>query len=174
MEAPMSAAVKVTRLDSTPAKLRALAARSRDSEQTRRLLAIAMVLEGTSRLEAARQAGMDRQTLRDWVHRYNEIGPDGLVSRSAPGPEPKLTDTQMNELRELVIAGPDPKIHKVIRWRCRDLREQVAQRFSVHVSERTIGKWLRKLGLTRLQPRPYHPKRDQAAQDAFKKTLPAL
>ena len=170
----MSAAVKVTRLDSTPAKLRALATRSRDSEQTRRLLAIAMVLEGTSRLEAARQAGMDRQTLRDWVHRYNEAGPNGLVSRSAPGPEPKLTDTQMNELRELVIAGPDPKIHKVIRWRCRDLREQVAQRFSVNVSERTIGKWLRKLGLTRLQPRPYHPKRDQAAQDAFKKTLTAL
>jgi transposase len=171
---PMSAAVRVTRHNNTPTELRALAARSRDSEQTRRLLAIAMVLDGTSRLEAARQAGMDRQTLRDWVHRYNEAGPDGLVSRSAPGPEPKLTDTQMNELRELVIAGPDPKIHKVIRWRCRDLREQVAQRFSVDVSERTIGKWLRKLGLTRLQPRPYHPKRDPAAQEAFKKTSPAF
>jgi len=163
--------VKVTRLANTPSKLRSLAARSRDSEQTRRLLAIAMVLEGTSRLEAARQAGMDRQTLRDWVHRYNETGPDGLVSRSAPGPEPKLTAPQMNELRELVIAGPDPKIHKVIRWRCIDLREQVAERFSVHVSERTIGKWLRKLGLTRLQPRPYHPKRDPAAQEAFKKRM---
>ena len=170
----MSAAVKVTRLDNTPSQLRSLAARSRDSEQTRRLLAIAMVLEGTSRLEAARQAGMDRQTLRDWVHRYNEAGPDGLVSRSAPGPEPTLTAPQKNELRELVIAGPDPKIHKVIRWRCIDLREQVAQRFSVHVSERTIGKWLRKLGLTRLQPRPYHPKRDPAAQEAFKKTLPVF
>jgi transposase len=170
----MSAAVKVTRLDKLPAELRAAAARSRDSEQTRRLLAIAMVLEGRSRLEAARQAGMDRQTLRDWVHRYNEAGPDGLVSGRAPGPEPKLTDTQMKELRELVVAGPDPAIHKVIRWRCSDLREQVAQRFSVNVSERTIGKWLRKLGLTRLQPRPYHPKRDQPAQEAFKKTSAAF
>ena len=170
----MSAAVTLTRLDHTSTQLRGLAAKSRDSAQTRRLLAIAMVLEGASRREAAQQAGMDRQTLRDWVHRYNEAGPDGLVSRSAPGPEPKLTDTQMNELRKLVITGPDPEIHGVIRWRCVDLREQVAQRFSVNVNERTIGKWLRKLGLTRLQPRPYHPKRDQAAQEEFKKTSAAF
>ena len=170
----MGRAIEVRRLELSARELRHRASRCGDGRAACRVLAIAHVLEGASRAAAASACGMDRQTLRDWVHRYNEIGPDGLVSRSAPGPEPKLTDTQMNELRELVIAGPDPKIHKVIRWRCRDLREQVAQRFSVHVSERTIGKWLRKLGLTRLQPRPYHPKRDQAAQDAFKKTLPAL
>jgi transposase len=75
------------------------------------LLAIAMVLEGCSRLDAARQAGMDRQTLRDWVHRYNEAGVDGLISKSLPGPEPKLSDAQMQELRALVVAGPDPAAH---------------------------------------------------------------
>jgi hypothetical protein len=77
----------------------------------------------------------------------------------------------MAELRELVLAGPDPKIHKVIRWRCLDLRAEVARRFSVTVPERTIGKWLRKLKLTRLQPRPYHPKKDPPAQEAFKKNF---
>jgi transposase len=166
----MSAAVVVTRLYHTPGELRALAANSDDADQTRRLLAIAMIFEGTSRLDAARQTGMDRQTLRDWVHRFNEAGVNGVVSRKPPGAAPKLTEAQMAELRELVIAGPDPKTHKVIRWRCLDLREEVARRFSVTVPERTIGKWLRKLKLTQLQPRPHHPKKDAAAQEAFKKT----
>jgi transposase len=166
----MSAAVKITRTEHTAEQLRALAANSKNVAQARRLLAIAMVLEGASRLDAARQAGMDRQTLRDWVHRYNKAGVDGLVSRTAPGAKPKLTKAQMAELRELVIAGPDPETHKVVRWRCVDLRAEVARRFSVTVDEATIGKWLRKLGLTRLQPRPFHPKKDPAAQEAFKKT----
>ncbi len=166
----MSAAVVITRMDHTPRELRASAAKSDDAAKARRLLAIAMILEGTSRLDAARQAGMDRQTLRDWVHRYNEAGLDGLASRKPPGAAPKLTKAQMAELRELVIAGPDPETHKVIRWRCVDLRAEVSRRFAVTVPERTIGKWLRKLNLTRLQPRPYHPKKDAAAQEAFKKT----
>jgi transposase len=94
----------------------------------------------------------------------------GLASRKPPGAVAKLTQAQMAELRELVIAGPDRKIHKVIRWRCVDLRTEVTKRFSVTVPERTIGKWLRKLRLTQLQPRPVHPKTDAAAQEAFKKT----
>ena len=163
-------AVAVTRMEHNAAELRHLAVKSRNAAQSRRLLAIAMVLEGNSRDDAARQAGMDRQTLRDWVHRYNEQGADGLVSRCAPGPAPKLTAAQMEELRALVLAGPDPAVHHVVRWRCTDLRDEVTRRFGVTVQERAIGKWLRKLGLTRLQPRPYHPKKDPAAEEAFKKT----
>ena len=169
----MSAAVKLTRLDYGASELRTIAARSGDAAQARRLLAIALVLEGTSRLEAARQTGMDRQTLRDWVHRYNEAGVDGLMSRPPPGPTPKLTPAQMQELYDLVIAGPDLSVHKVIRWRCVDLRGEVTRRFGVTVDEDTIGRWLRKLRLTRLQPRPFHPKKDAAAQEAFKKTSAA-
>jgi transposase len=171
----MSAAVKVTRTEHTPAELRAIAARSKDTAQARRLLAIAMVLEGATRLDAARQAGMDRQTLRDWVHRYNGAGVEGLKARKAPGAKPKLTEAQMAAFRDLVLAGPDPDVHGVVRWRCVDLRHEVNRRFSVTVDEDTIGKWLRKFGLTRLQPRPFHPKKDPEAEEAFKKTLvPAL
>jgi transposase len=166
----MTVAVKVKRMDHTAVELRGLAAKSRDSAQSRRLLAIAMVLDGHNRTDAAEQTGMDRQTLRDWVHRYNEAGPEGLISRTAPGPQPKLTEAQMQELRDLVIAGPDPAVHKVVRWRCVDLCAEVARRFEITVPERTIGKWLRKLRLTRLQPRPVHPKKDPAAEEAFKKT----
>ncbi len=170
MEDGRGAAVEVTRMDHSAQELRALAAKSKDAAQALRMLAIAMVLDGASRLDAARQAGMDRQTLRDWVHRYNEASIEGLVARVAPGAAPKLTPAQMAELRALVVAGPDPDIHHVTRWRCLDLCAEVARRFSVTVPERTIGKWLRKLGLTRLQPRPYHPKRDETAQQSFKKT----
>ena len=166
----MSAAIKITCMDHSAAELRAVAAQCIDADKTRRLLAIAMVLDDAPRADAARQTGMDRQTLCDWVHRYNEAGIHGLVSRKAPGAAPKLTQAQMAELRELVIAGPDPDVHKVIRWRCVDLCAEVTRRFSVTVPERTIGKWLRKLKLTQLQPRPHHPKKDAAAQEAFKKT----
>jgi len=166
----MSAAVKIMRQDHTAAELRALAVKSQDPAQSRRLLAIAMLFDGASRLGAARQTGMDRQTLRDWVHRYNANGVAGLVSYTAPGPTPKLTEAQMLELRDLVIAGPDPARHQVVRWRCVDLRREVERRFSVSVTEGTIGKWLRTLKLTRLQPRPCHPKKDAAAQETFKKT----
>ena len=75
----------------------------------------------------------------------------------------------MSELCDLVLAGPDAKTNKVVRWRCVDLREEVTQRFRVTVPERAIARWLRKLKLTRLQPRPFHPEKDEAAQEAFKK-----
>ena len=166
----MGAGVKITRTDQTPTQLRAIATGCSDAKQTRRLLAIALVLEGASRAEAARQTGMDRQTLRDWVHRFNDIGVDGLISRPSPGRKPKLTKEQMAELRQMVVAGPDPKIHKVVRWRCLDLRLEVKRRFSVSVNEITIGRWLGNMRLTRLKPRPYHPKRDVEAEEAFKKT----
>jgi transposase len=167
----MGQAVAITRLEHTAAVLRSFASKSRDGEQVRRLLAVAFVLEGRSRAEAAELSVMDRQTLRDWVHRYNADGIDGLISRRSPGRPAALSTPQMDELGALVIKGPDPDTDGVVRWRCLDLRQQVTQRFGVTVAERTIGKWLRKLNLTRLQPRPYHPRKDPEAQEAFKKTL---
>ena len=166
----MAAAVQVICRDHTAAELRGLAAKSGNAAQARRMLSIAMVLEGKTRADAARLAGMDRQTLRDWVHRYNEAGITGLISRTPPGAKPALTQAQMAELHAFVVAGPDPEVHKVMRWRCVDVRAEVKRRFSVTVDEGTIGRWLNKLKLTRLQPRPYHPKKDLAAQEAFKKT----
>jgi transposase len=136
------------------------------------MLALAMVLEGRSRTEAAELNGMDRQTLRDWVHRYNADGVAGLKSRPHPGRAPALSALQRAELLDLVIQGPDPRIHGVVRWRCVDLQAEVARRFSVTVHENTIGRWLHELELTRLQPRPYHPKKDPEAEAAFKKTSP--
>ena len=167
----MGKAVEITRLDQSAADLRRQAVKCRDSQVVRRLIAIAMVLEGACREEAATRAGMDRQTLRDWIHRYNDQGVPGLTSRSGGGPARALTDAQMAELKEIVLKRPDPDVDKVVRWRCVDLREKIAGLWSISLHERTIGKLLRRLELTRLQPRPFHPKKDTEAQEAFKKTL---
>jgi len=161
-----------TRLDQTGLVLRSRAAKSHDGGQVRRLLALALILEGASRGSAAAQNGMDRQTLRDWVIRYNELGIAGLVSRHGGGPRPALSEAQMAELLVMVVKGPDPEHDRVVRWRCVDLRDEVERRFAVRVHENTIGVWLRQMKLTRLQPRPFHPRKDPAAQEAFKKTLP--
>jgi len=169
----MSACLKVTRLDHTAAELRRLASKKRDAAQVRRLLALALVLEGVSRSEAATQNGMDRQTLRDWVRRYNDLGIDGLQSSFGGGRTPFLTASQKAELYALAVKGPDPDKDNVVRWRCVDLRDEVQRRFNVTVHENTIGAWLRDLKLTRLQPRPFHPKKDLDAQEAYKKTLAA-
>ena len=117
--------------------------------------------------------GMDRQTLRDWVHRYNADGVAGLISRVSAGPAPVLTEAEMAELRALVLNGPGPATDEVVRWRCIDLRDKVAQRYAVYVHKRTVAKWLGKLEMTRLQPRPFHPKKDGAAQETFKNVWPA-
>jgi transposase len=168
----MSQAITITNLDYTSVEVRRLMSRQKDGAVVRRLMALALILEGKSRTEAAQQSGMERQTLRDWVHRYNAEGLAGLFSRVGPGPAPLLNEAQMAAFKELVINGPDPEMDKVIRWRCIDLRDKVEQDFSVKVHKRTIAKWLNHLDLTRLQPRPFHPKKDAAAQEAFKKTSP--
>ncbi len=165
----MGQALAITRMDHTAWELRAIAGKSSDGPQIRRLLAIALVLDGDARTQAAEQTGMDRQTLRDWVHRYNDGGIDGLKSRSSPGREPFLTDAQKAELKALVIEGPAPERHNVVRWRLADLQAEIGRRFSVHVHQSTVGKWLHQLNLTRLQPRPIHPKKDPKAEEAFKK-----
>ena len=165
----MGAAIKITRTDHTATAFRVLAAKSDDAPMVRRLLALALTLEGHARHEAARQAGMDRQTLRDWVHRYNVEGVDGLRSIRTGGHPASLNPGQMAELKALTIKGPDPGKDGIVRWRCVDLRDEVTRRFTVTVSERTIGRWLRKPGLTRLQTRPFHPKKDPVAQEDFKK-----
>ncbi len=135
------------------------------------MLAIALVLEGKSRTEAALTCGMDRQTLRDWVIRYNEGGLAGLSDRVPPGRSCRLSPEQMAELSEIVEAGPDLAVDQIVRWRRVDLRRVIAARWGVTFHERTVGKLLHRLGFARLSVRPKHPKSDPAAQAEWGKKL---
>lgn len=163
-------AIGIVRDELDAADLRRAAARSRDANAARRMLALALVLEGVSRATAARSCGMDRQSLRDWVHRYNGEGLEGLSDRPRSGRPSLLTPTQMAELEQVIAAGPDPAVDGVVRWRCVDLQRVVDERFEVEIAERTMAKLVHKLGFSRLSPRPRHPKADVAAQEAYKKT----
>jgi transposase len=165
-------AVEITRKDLTPAQLRAAAGRTRDGRAARRMLAIALVLEGVARTTAATTCGMDRQTLRDWVHRYNAEGLAGLANRASPSRRSRLSPEQKAELAAWVEAGPDPERDGVVRWRRKDLQRRIKAAFGEEMHERTVGKQLAALGYRRLVPRPKHPKADAAAQQAFKKTSP--
>ena len=163
-------ALEITRRDFTAADLRSAARRCKDTRQARRLLAIGSVLDGASREDAARTAGMDRQTLRDWVHRYNADGIDGLLDKPRSGRPPQLEEAQLRKLDAMVEKGPDVAVHKVVRWRCVDLKEVIKERFDVEISERHVGRILKERGYSRLSVRPRHPKADEATQSAFKKT----
>lgn len=162
--------VKITRDDMAAPDLRAQAGRVKDGKMARRLLAIALVLEGTSRKRAAQSCGMDRQTLRDWVYRYNAEGIDGLANRGGGGVKPRLMPEQMAQLAAWVEDGPDPARDGVVRWRRVDLARRIEAEFGVRLHERTVGKHLAKLGFRRLSVRPEHPNADPAAQTTFKKT----
>jgi transposase len=168
----MSAAIAL-RTDFTAVDLRALAGKTKDANQARRLLALAAAYEGKTREEAARIGGMDRQTLRDWVHRFNELGPDGLIDRKPPGGKPKLSVEQQEALRQLVQDGPDLERDGVVRWRCVDLKRVLSQRFAVDLSEVSLGRALKKLGFSHISARPRHPGQDAQAIAAYKKTSPS-
>ena len=165
----MPAAVPI-RSDFSAGELRRLAATTRNANQSRRLLSLAAILDGMSRTEAARVGGMDRQTLRDWVHRFNERGPDGLKDTWSKGHPPRLSTEQQAELAQLVEIGPDRAVHGVVRWRRVDLQRLIAERFGVAYHERTVGKILHQIGFRHISARPRHPAQDERIMAEFKKT----
>jgi len=152
--------------------LRRLARRSKEASQARRLLALAAVYDGSSRSEAARIGDVSLQTVRDWALRFNEQGPDGLIDGKAPGPSSKLNDEQRRALKEIVEQGSIPAVHGVVRWRLIDLAQWLSDEFGVSLSETTMSREMRALGLRKLSARPRHHAQNELAVEAFKKTSP--
>lgn len=157
------------REDVPPVELRRLAKAEDDPRVARRLLAIAAALDGMSREAAARIAGMDRQTLRDWVIRYNRGGPAGLSDHWGDGRPCRLTEGQQATLKAIVLTGPDPEADGVSTWRLVDLCRMVRERFGVDYDESGLGKLLHRLDLSWQTPRPRHAATDRATQERFKK-----
>ena len=95
-----------------------MARRERDGRVSARLLALANALYGMSREEAARAAGMDREILRDWMHRYNAEGVAGLRDRQRPG-RPCALDEGRAALKGLILWGPRLERDGCVAWRAR-------------------------------------------------------
>ena len=166
--------VAITRMERTAAELRRYAACSADTSVARRLLALALILDGHKREDAARAAGMDRQTLCDWVHRYNADGIAGLGDRHGGGVKPRLSPEQEAEVADWIRTGPDVEADGVVCWRCVDIQTRIARRFGVALHERSVGKLLHRLRFARVSTRPRHPKADTTAQASFGPGSPPL
>jgi transposase len=113
---------------------------------------------------------MDRQTLRDWVIRYNAYGLDGLTDLWGDGRPPKLSPEEKSELLGIVLAGPHPEASSISAFTREDLVRICEERFGKSPHATSVGRILRELGLSRQKARPSHPQKDPAAQAAFKKS----
>ncbi|MDT8343542.1 MAG: IS630 family transposase [Thermohalobaculum sp.] len=165
------AAARPLRSDHSADDLRRIARDSADADQTRRLLALAVILDGGSRGEAARTGGVGLQVIRDWVLRFNDGGPEALATRKAPGKTPILTDDQRAKLTAAVEAGPRPYLDGVVRWRLADLAQWAHEELGVSISRQTLGRELRAMGFRKLSARPRHYAQDKDAIAEFKKNF---
>jgi transposase len=160
------------REDYDAARLRQAARDSDDADQVRRLLALAAIYDGATRAEAAQIGGVTRQIVRDWVLRFNEGGPDGLINRKAPGKAPLLGAAEREALAAVIEAGPLPAVDGVVRWRLVDLVQWVWETFSISISRQTLGRELRAMGYRKLSARPRHHAQAAGAVEAFQKVSP--
>lgn len=164
----MAAAIGL-REDYDAGALRAIAKRSKDGPQARRLLALASIYDGATRSEAAKIGGVGLQVVRDWVLRFNAVGPDGLIDRKAPGQPCRLNDGHRAVLAQMIEEGPTPAIHGVVRWRIVDLCQWVFEEFRIAIAEQTMSRELRKMGYRKLSARPRHHAQADGAIEDFKK-----
>ncbi|NSZ19825.1 winged helix-turn-helix domain-containing protein (plasmid) [Agrobacterium vitis] len=130
-------------------RLRRLARHTKDAAQVRRLLALASIDDGGSRSFAARLGNVTLQIIRDWVIRFNERGPQGLINGKAPGQQSRLNDQQRAALAQWL-------------W----------EEFRVSVSEQTLSREVQAMGYRKLAVRPKHHAQDPQAIVGFKRTSP--
>ena len=153
-------------------RLRLLARQTKDADQARRLLALSSIYDGGSRADAARLGSVTVQIVRDWVIRFNDRGPVGLINGKAPGKPSLLNDEQRAALAQAIDRGPTPYLDGVVRWRLCDLVQWIWQEFRISVSEETLGREVRAMGYRKLSARPKHHAQDAEAAEVFKKTSP--
>ena len=152
--------------------LRAIARKAKDGPQARRLLSLAAIYEGATRTEAARIGGVTLQVVRDWVVKFNVLGPEGLIDRKPPGQPSRLTDAHRAALMVRLDEGPIPAVHGVVRWRLVDLIAWLWEEFRIAISKQTLSRELRAMGYRKLSARPRHHEKSEAAVAAFRKSSP--
>jgi transposase len=152
---------------------RAAAKRSKDGPQARRLLALAAIYDGATRTQAAKISGVTPQIVRDWVVKFNALGPDGLIDRKAPGQRSRLNDAHRAALVAIIESGPTPAIHGVVRWRIIDLCRWVFEEFRIVIAKQTLSRELRAMGYSKLTARPRPDGQAHGADRGVQKKLPA-
>ena len=156
--------------DFKASQLRALARKTKDGPQARRLLALAAIYDGATRTEAARIGGVTLQIIRDWVMRFNARGAAGLLDGKSPGQPSRLNDVQRQAIVRMIESGPIPAMHGVVRWRLIDLSQWIYEEFRITVTKQTLSRELRAMGYRKLSARPRHHAQAEGAIEDFKKS----
>ena len=156
--------------DFKASQLRALARKTKDGPQARRLLTLAAIYDGATRTEAARIGGVTLQIIRDWVMRFNARGAAGLLDGKSPGQPSRLNDVQRQAIVRMIESGPIPAIHGVVRWRLIDLAQWIYEEFRITVAKQTLSRELRAMGYRKLSARPRHHAQAEGAIEDFKKS----
>ena len=156
--------------DFKASQLRALARKTKDGPQARRLLAVAAIYDGATRTEAARIGGVTLQIIRDWVMRFNARGAAGLLDGKSPGQPSRLNDVQRQAIVRMIESGPIPAIHGVVRWRLIDLAQWMFEEFRITIAKQTLSRELRAMGYRKLSARPRHHAQAEGAIEDFKKS----
>ena len=153
----------------SPLNLRRWARRCGTTRGAARAYAIANALDGMTRAQAARLAGLERQALRDAVIRYNAEGLQGLFDRQAPGRAPFLSEDEQAALVDAVRRGPDRDSDGVCTWTCEALAVWISRTFGKALHPDSVGRIVRRNRLSRQKARQGHPKADAQAQERFQK-----
>jgi putative transposase len=162
-------AVKVV-TDLSSEQLRRKARTQSDARMRIRLLAIANVLDGMNRQEAAQSVGLSRNALHHWISRYNREGVEGLSDRPRRGRPTNLEAQKTESFKQRVLAGAQLSRDGIVSFRGWKLQEILHQEFDADYALSSVYKVLSRLNLRPLQPRPRHPDTDDWAQEEFKKT----
>jgi len=160
------------RVDFEAVQLRGLARKTKDGPQARRLLALAAIYDGATRIEAAKIGGVGLQIIRDWVLRFNARGSDGLLDGKSPGQPSRLNDAQRQAIGLMIENGPISAVHGVVRWRLVDLAQWIFEEFRITIAKQTLSRELRAMGYRKLSARPRHHAQPEGVVEAFKKASP--
>jgi transposase len=152
-------------------ELRASIKAEPDGRARDRVRVVALAREGRTTPEIVAALGVPRRSVQRWVKRYNVDGLAGLRQHAGGGAPPRLKAAEHDRLRARLDAGPTDA-DGCCAWGGRAVGKVLESEFGVVLSLDGVYKLLHRLNYSWLCPRPRHPKSDQAAQDAFKKSSP--
>jgi len=141
-----------------------------------RIRAVLRVEAGESPEIVIKALGFSRARIYEWLALYRKGGLDALKAKKITGRPPKLTGSQLKKIYRTVV-GKDPRQLKFpfALWTCAMVREFIRREFGIRVSEVTVGRLLKKLGLSPQRPvRRAIQQKQELVVDWMAKEFPAI